>query len=167
MSIYQMPLILEAHNKNVYLTILRDSSVDDWIRERHYLKSVPLMASIKMCFKDNHHNILGCMMWGNPTARKIDQQNILELYRMYFIDDTEPFIESKCLAMARKHIRKHCPKIKGLIAYASTGAGHEGMVYRADNWYALGETKGASWKTRGGGRTDKDLSMKIRWTRSP
>ena len=167
MSIYQMPLMSEAHNTNVYLAITRDSSVDDWIRKRHYLKSAPLMASIKMCFKDGHHNIMGCMMWGNPTARKIDQKNILELYRLCFVDDTEPFIESKCLAMARKHIRKHHPHVKGLIAYSSTGMGHEGTVYKADNWYALGNTKFASWETRDGGRMDKDKSTKIRWTRSP
>ena len=167
MSIYQLALFQEELHKNVYLQIVRDSSLDEWISTRHYLKSTPLGASIKMCFKDRLHNILGCMMWGNPTSRKVDQNNVLELYRMCFTDDTEQFIESKCLAMARKHIRKHYPNVKGLIAYSSIGAGHEGIIYKADNWYVLGETKLASWQTRDGGRTDKDKSIKKRWTRSP
>lgn len=46
-------------------------------------------------------------MWGHPTSRKLDQQHLLQLTRMYFVDDTEPYAESKALAMARKYIRKH------------------------------------------------------------
>ena len=166
MSIYQIPIEPDIKNKNVYLSIVHDSSIDKWIADRHYLKSAPLGAIIRMVFKDNDHKIIGCMLWGHPTARKLDQHSILELYRMYFIDDTEPFIESKCLSMARKHIRKHHPQIKGVIAYSSTAEGHEGITYKADNWYALGTSKGASWETRPG-RIDRDLSVKIRWTRSP
>jgi hypothetical protein len=108
------------------------------------------------------------MMWGRPTARSLDRENILELTRMYLIDDTEEFAESKALAMARKHIRKNYPKIKGLLAYSSTGEGHEGKIYAADNWFPLGLTKKRSngWTSRDA-RLDRDLSQKIRWVRSP
>ena len=85
---------------------------------------------------------------------------------MCFVDDTSPFVESKSLGMARKHIRKHYGNVKGLIAYSSTGYGHEGTIYRADNWYALGGSAGGSWENREN-RTNRDLSQKIRWTRSP
>ena len=54
----------------------------------------------------------GAMMWGRPTSPKVDQENIMELTRMYFVDETEHCIESKALAMARKYIRKHYPKNK-------------------------------------------------------
>ena len=153
MSIYQIPIGPDIKNKNVYLSIVKGTSVDGWIKERHYLKSSPLGATLRMAFKSGSHEVLGCMLWGHPTARKLDQRNILELFRMFFIDDTDPFIESKCLAMARKHIRKHCPDIKGLIAYSSMGAGHEGTVYKADNWYVLGTGKGGRWGTRAGRQT--------------
>lgn len=156
----------DALHKGLQLCIEHDTSVDDWIRERHYLQSVPAGAIIRMCFKDATQRVIGCMLWGHPTARKLPQDNILELTRMCFIDDTEPFVESKCLSMARKHIRKHHTAIKGLIAYSSNGAGHEGTVYKADNWYALGVSSGASWETRPG-RVNRDLSTKTRWTRSP
>lgn len=164
--IEQCALFPDDKHKNVQLNILHDTSVDKWIAERHYLHSVPAGAVIRMCFKDMEHRILGCMLWGHPTARKLEQNNILEITRMCFIDDTPPFVESQCLGMARKHIRKHYPVIKGLLAYSSTGMGHEGTIYKADNWYMLGTSKSASWETRPG-RTNRDLSIKVRWTRSP
>ena len=151
---------------DICLQIIHDASIDRWIKERHYLQSVPAGAIIRMVFRDKAGNIIGGMLWGHPTSRKLDQRRLLELSRMYFIDETQPFAESRCLGMARKHIRSHHPAIKGLIAYSSTGAGHEGTVYMADNWYPLGVTKSASWTSREG-RTDRDLSKKIRWTRSP
>lgn len=162
----QARMFSDAERKGIYLHIMRDMSVDNWIKEHHYLQSAPAGAIIRMCFKDSKQRVIGCMMWGHPTSRKLDQKNLLELSRMCFIDDTLPFVESKCLGMARKHIRKYFPAIKGIIAYSSTGAGHEGTIYLADNWYALGVSKGASWETRPN-RTDRDLSQKIRWTRSP
>lgn len=108
------------------------------------------------------------MMWGRPTARSLDRDSLLELTRMYLIDETEPFAESRALAIARKHIRKHYPTIKGLLAYSSMGAGHEGKIYAADNWFPLGLTRKRlnGWTSREA-RTDRDLSQKIRWVRSP
>jgi len=164
--IEQIKLFPDGEQKNVRLYVEHDTTVDNWIREYHYLHSVPAGAILRFCFKNASEEILGCMMWGRPTSRKINQKNILELTRMYFVDDTEAFIESKCLSMARKYIRKHCPNVKGLIAYSSTGAGHEGIVYQADNWYALGGQKGGNWENREH-RINRDLSTKIRWTRSP
>jgi len=107
-------------------------------------------------------------MWGRPTARTLDQHSLLELTRMYMIDDTEPNAESKALAMARKYIRKHMPHVKGLIAYSSIGAGHEGVIYRADGWFPVGMTRKRKngWTSRAV-RSDRDLSQKIRWVRSP
>ena len=162
-SITEIPA---SERANIHLCILHDTSIDKWIKERHYLKSVPAGAIIRMCFTDDRNNIIGGMLWGHPTSRRIDHKTILELTRMCFIDETEPFIESRALSMARKHIRKHYPIVKGLIAYASTGMGHDGTVYRADNWYVLGVSNSASWETRPN-RVDRDTSPKMRWTRSP
>lgn len=163
--IYQEHFISDEIHKGIQLYAEHDTSVDDWLREHHYLHSTPAGAVLRLCFKDSS-GVIGCMMWGRPSSRKIDQTSILELTRMYFVDDTPPCTESKCLGMARKYIRKHYPKIKGLIAYSSIGMGHEGIVYQADNWYRLGGSKGGSWETREG-RTNRDLSQKILWTRSP
>lgn len=151
---------------DVRLEITHTTEIDEWIKERHYLKSVPCGARIRMAFKNRNHEVIGGMMWTRPAARKLPQWELLQLARMCFIDNTPRFIESHCLGLARKYIRKHFPDVKGLISYSSTGAGHEGTVYKADGWFCIGTTKSASWETRDG-RTDRDLSDKIRWARSP
>lgn len=180
MPIEQVDLFPQAQRRGVKLYIEHDKSVDDWIRENHYLRSTPAGAVLRMCFKNERHEILGCMMWGRPTSRKLDQRHILELTRMCFVNNTPPFIESQCLRMARKYIRttfnsgrggrgkqkNEREGIIGLVAYSSTGAGHEGIIYQADGWYRLGGSAGGSWESRAN-RVNRDLSMKIRWTRSP
>jgi len=159
-------LRFDAERKaNVQLLVVHTTEVDKWIAEHHYLKSTPCGARLRFWVLVDGKRV-GAMMWGRPTARNLDQWKLLELTRMYFIDDTPPFIESRALSMARKYIRKHMPEIKGLIAYSSTGQGHEGTVYEADGWFQLGVTRGTSWENRPG-RTDRDLSDKIRWVRSP
>ena len=108
--------------------------------------------------------MIGAMMWGRPTARTYDPKRILELTRLYLIDGTEPFAESRALGMARRLIRRRLPEIKGLIAYSSTGMGHAGTVYLADGWFAVGTTRAAAWNREG--RKNRDTSPKIRWVRT-
>lgn len=150
------------------LEVSRSTEIDRWIAERHYLKSVPAGARLRLWVIDDVGNRIGAMMWGRPTARSLDQHKILELTRLYMVDDTTHCAESRALSMARKHIRKHLPEIKGLIAYSSIGVGHEGTIYSADGWFAIGKTRKrkAGWTSRVG-REDRDLSQKIKWVRSP
>jgi hypothetical protein len=142
--------------------------LDRWIAERHYLKSTPAGARLRLWIIDDKGERIGAMMWGRPNARKLDQNSLLELTRMYLVDDTEPNAESKSLGLARKHIRKNLPEIKGVIAYSSTGQGHEGTIYKADNWFELGRNKVSAkgWSNRDG-RENRDASEKIRWVRTP
>lgn len=43
--------------------------------------------------------LVGAMMWGRPTSRKIDQKSILELTRCCFLDFMPKNTESKGLAI--------------------------------------------------------------------
>lgn len=138
--------------------------LDRYIAEHHYLHSVPAGAKLRLWVKDDNNNIIGAMMWGRPTARTYDYTRILELTRLYMVDDTEPYAESKALGMARKHIRKAMPEIKGLISYSSTGEGHKGIIYEADGWFAVGTTEAKKWNKKD--RANIDISKKIRWVRS-
>jgi hypothetical protein len=146
------------------LDICHSVELDKWIVERHYLHSTPAGAKLRLWIKDDSDNIIGAMMWGRPTARTYNQDRILELTRMYMIDDTEPNAESKALGMARKLIRKQLPQVKGLIAYSSTGEHHKGTIYEADGWFAVGTTEAKAWNKKG--RANIDISKKIRWVRS-
>lgn len=150
------------------LELSRSTELDKWIAERHYLQSTPPGAQLRLWVVDDNGIRIGAMMWGRPTSRNLDQASVLELTRMFLIDNNESFAESKALSMARKHIRKHLPSIKGLISYSSIGHGHEGTIYRADGWFPVGKTRKrkSGWTTREA-RIDRDLSQKIRWARSP
>ena len=147
---------------------LHSTELDRWIKERHYLRSTPAGAVLRLEFIDDDGRRIGAMMWGRPVSPKIDQIHTLELTRMYFVDDTEPCVESKALAMARRHIRKYYPQIKGLIAYSSTAEHHKGTIYIADGWFKISETKSASgsWENRDG-RKNRDLSTKLKFARTP
>ena len=149
------------------IVISHSEQVDEWLKERHYLASTPPGAKLRMWILDDSGETIGAMMWGRPSARLLDKDTLLELTRMFFIDDTEPFVESRALAMARKLIRKYMPQTKGLIAYSSTKEGHDGIVYKADNWFQFGKNQGDRWTRKNRQRADIDTSPKIRWLRSP
>ena len=148
------------------LNILHTVELDQWIKEHHYLHSTPAGAVIRMEFLNDNGQRIGGMMWGRNTSPKQNQHNQLCLTRMYFVDDTERFVESKALSMARKYIRKHHPQIKGLVAYSSSGEGHEGVVYVADGWFEVSRTRNNMRDTREN-RKNIDTSSKIKWVRSP
>ena len=151
----------------LYLNIVHNTELDAWIKERHYLHSTPAGAVIRMEFLDGAQRRIGAMLWGRPTSRMLDQTHLLQLTRMYFIDDTDPCVESQALGKARRYIRKHYPQIKGLISYCSTAEHHKGVVYLADGWFKLSESRsGGSWESRPG-RCNRDLSPKIKFARSP
>ena len=144
---------------------IHTTEMDKWIAEHHYLHSTPAGAVLRQEIQDDAGQRIGGMMWGrNPSPRQ-DQQSILCLTRMYCVDDTEPYVESRALSMARKYIRKHYPHIKGLVAYSSTGAGHEGVIYQADGWFEVSRTTGG--RDCRPGRANRDTSVKIKWCRTP
>lgn len=147
------------------LSIVHSTDLDRWIAERHYLLSTPAGAVIRMEFYSADRRRIGGMMWGRNTSPKQDHPNLLCLTRMYFVDDTERFVESRALAMARKYIRKHHPAIKGLVAYSSTRQGHEGTIYQADGWFEVSRTTQS--RDCREGRKNIDTSAKIKWCRSP
>lgn len=152
---------------NVHLEIEHTREIDKWIQERHYLGTVPAGAVLRMRFIDDATGeTIGGMLWGRNPSPKADQDNQLCLTRMYFVDKTVRFVESHALSMARKYIRKHMPKIKGVVAYSSTGACHEGTVYLADGWFIVSSTKNGCKDCRDG-RKNVDTSAKIKWVRTP
>lgn len=148
--------------------VTTSTELDNWIAARHYLQSTPAGARLRLWILDQRGNRIGAMMWGRPTARNLDSEKLLELTRMFLIDETEPFAESKALSLARKYIRKYYPEVKGLLAYSSLGEGHAGTVYLADGWFPFGKTRQRKqgWSNREP-RADRDNSQKVRWLRSP
>lgn len=144
----------------------------DWIAANHYLKSCP-PGFVHLYEITNGTGLIGGMLLGRPSAKQYDPDRILQLHRLFFIDETEPFVESHALALMRKHVRVWLPQIKGLLSYSDPTIGHEGKIYEADNWCPLGMTDehwGYGWAKGWHSREDRHeyrISKKLRWFRSP
>lgn len=113
--------------------------------------------------------LVGGMLLGRPSAKSYDPDLILQLHRMFFVDETEHCIESHALSIMRRRVRVWLPNIRGLLSYSDPTEGHEGTVYEADGWCPLGLTDekwGHGWNSRKG-RKDQKASRKMRWFRTP
>lgn len=139
-----------------------------WIADNHYLQCCPPGFVHLYEFIEGKRRIGGVLL-GRPSAKQYDPDKILQLHRMFFIDDTEPNVESQGLAMMRKMVRIWLPQIRGLLSYSDPEVGHAGTVYEADNWCPMGLTGehwGDGWNSRNGRRDDRP-SKKMRWFRTP
>lgn len=140
----------------------------DWIATHHYLQSCP-PGFVQLYEFTEGRELIGGMLLGRPSAKQYNPDKILQLHRMFFIDETERFVESQGLAIMRKHVRTWIPGIRGLLSYSDPTEGHEGTVYEADMWCPLGMTDeawGAGWESRDGRKAEKK-SRKMRWFRTP
>lgn len=109
------------------------------------------------------------MQIGRPTSRALDGDRILELNRMYFIDDAPKNTESHALSVMRRFVRVWFPRVRLLLAYSDPQHGHAGTIYEADGWAPFGKTthkKGYGWKSRPN-RKDDPVTPKQRWIRTP
>lgn len=139
-----------------------------WVIDRHYLKSAPPGFAFVLEFTSDGQRI-GAMIFGRPSSRELDAGRLLELTRMYFVDEAPKNTESQGLAKARALIRKWFPQIRLLLAYSDPAQGHKGTVYEADGWAPFGKTKhvsGYGWKSREGRRSEQ-CWPKQRWVRTP
>ena len=139
-----------------------------WLKERHYLHSTPPGYVAVLEFIEGHERI-GAMMLGRPAARKLDQNRILSLDRMFFVDEAPKNTESHALSLMRKFVRIWFPGVRLLISYSDPEQGHTGGVYEADGWAPFGTTckhTGHGWKSRTGRRNDP-VTSKLRWVRTP
>lgn len=139
-----------------------------WIAAHHYLQSCPPGFIAVLEFVQGAE-LVGAMLLGRPSAKEYNPDKILQLHRVFFIDEMPKNTESAGLAMMRKWVRTWLPSIRLLLSYSDPTEGHEGTIYQADGWCPLGMTSekwGYGWNSRKG-RRDQKVSKKIRWVRTP
>jgi hypothetical protein len=139
-----------------------------WIKARHYSKRTPPGYAVALEFVEDRERI-GAMLLGRPGPRALKSPPILELTRMYFVDEAAPMVESHSLSMMRRFVRTWMPQIRLLLAYSDPAQGHAGTVYEADGWAQLGYTthkSGHGWRSRPN-RSEDPVSVKVRWVRTP
>ena len=139
-----------------------------WIKARHYTKRCPPGFVLALEFLQGRERV-GGMLLGRPGARSLNADLVMELTRMYFVDEAPTNTESRGLALMRRFIRTWLPGVRLLLAYSDPSNGHTGMVYGADGWAPFGLTthkRGYGWKSRPN-RNDDPVCPKQRWVRTP
>lgn len=109
------------------------------------------------------------MLLGRPSSRAFDADRIIELTRMYFVDEAPRNTESRGLSIMRKFVRTWLQGVRLLIAYSNPSVGHSGGVYEADGWAPFGMTThktGYGWRSRPN-RSADPVTPKQRWVRTP
>jgi hypothetical protein len=89
--------------------------------------------------------LVGVAVFGQPSGRGVaasiwhggNEQNTLELLRLFVADGTGKNAESWFLARCNRAIPS---EVEMLVAYSAPGAGHHGGCYQASNWLYLGRS---------------------------
>ncbi|ARF70787.1 hypothetical protein B7C51_25290 (plasmid) [Paenibacillus larvae subsp. pulvifaciens] len=55
----------------IHVEVSRSTELDRWIAERHYLKSTPAGAKLRLWILDDQGNRIGAMMWGETHCKKL------------------------------------------------------------------------------------------------
>jgi len=74
----------------------------------------------------------GCMVWGNPTSRRLPTGRWLELIRWGL--KGIPNGGSQQFAAFRRWALDNLPNVTTFVSYSDPSAGHTGALYRACNW---------------------------------
>ncbi len=101
--------------------------------------------------------LMGVLQFGyamNPASQGgvvsgTNQDEYLELNRMWLDDKLPRNGESLCISYAIKYIKKVYPKIKWIQSFADERCRCFGVVYQAANFYYIGEHNNVFWELDG------------------
>ena len=126
------------------------------IIKNHYSKKVYNATYIHLgVFYKN--NIKGVLQYGyamNPAScgsvvKGTQQDEYLELNRMWIDDDCKQYAESQAISYSIKYIKKKLKKIKWIQSFADERCGGFGIVYQACSFDFYGEHKSIFWTLNG------------------
>tara|TARA_R100001460_G_scaffold82971_1_gene123863 strand:- start:98 stop:790 length:693 start_codon:yes stop_codon:yes gene_type:complete len=126
------------------------------IIKNHYSKKVYNATYIHLgVFYKN--NLKGVLQYGyamNPAScgsvvKGTQQNEYLELNRMWIDDDCKQYAESQAISHSIKYIKKKLKKIKWIQSFADERCGGFGIVYQACSFDYFGEHKSIFWTLEG------------------
>lgn len=109
----------------------------------HYAKRMVTGKTVKIGVWENDL-FIGCIIYGrgaNNNALKkygLTATGGAELMRVALKEHVNPV--TKIMSISRKLLLSNSPNLKLIISYADPGQGHEGIIYKADNWIYEGKT---------------------------
>ena len=122
--------------------------IQSFIHKWHYSHDTNGIQQ-RQCFAlYNDNKIIGAIIYAIPsmpnTAKKYNPDNpdrCWELRRLCCIDDTPTNTESYFIGQTLRWIRQNTD-IEVIVSYADLEQGHEGVIYKASNFYYLGQSGG-------------------------
>jgi hypothetical protein len=118
--------------------------------KNHYLHRKP--SCVRSFGLYDNDLLLGVIIYGIPASNsvmqlcgKVNQKNVIELVRLWTVDDGQRNKESYLIS----HSLKMLP-YEIVISYADASYGHVGIVYQATNWIYTGLTdRHVAWNIDG------------------
>jgi hypothetical protein len=91
--------------------------------------------------------LIGVLVYGNSVGRNasnsitplLNNNNVLELTRVWIADGYGKNIESYCIAESFRQINTDYPQIKCILSYADSEVGHTGKIYQATGFIYQGD----------------------------
>ena len=126
------------------------------IKRNHYSGKIVNNAYVHLgVFMDSE--LVGVLQFGyamNPASgrsvvRDTENDEYLELNRMWLDDFAPRNSESRAISYALKYIRKAWPKVRWIQSFADERCGLNGTVYRAANFDYAGEHTSVFWEIDG------------------
>ena len=114
-------------------------------RRWHYLGETDFISTIDFGASFDNRCV-GALSFGSPNAKELypyfdrhTQEGWYEIKRLAMEDECPKNSESRFIGIAIKLLRK-AVKVRGIITYADSGVGHEGIIYRATGFEYKGLT---------------------------
>ena len=145
------------------------SAIQSFVEKWHYSHSTNGVQHTQCFALFDGMTMIGAMIYALPsmkaTAAKYNPINPLrcwELRRLCCIDDTPTNTESYFIGKTLRWLRQNT-KIEVIISYADLEQGHEGVIYKASNFYYLGQTgKGQSLMVDGKKYHARSMNQKLK-----
>lgn len=91
--------------------------------------------------------LIGVLVYGNAVGRNastsispmLNNNNVLELTRLWIEDGYGKNIESYCIAESFRQLNQNYPNIKCILSYADSEVGHTGKIYQATGFIYQGD----------------------------
>jgi len=127
------------------VSLCERKEVRDFIEKWHYSHSINGLNT-SYCFKLTYNDkIIGAMLYGRLAMAGVWKKyadsvdDVIELRRLCCIDDTPSNTESFFIGNTLRWLRDNTD-IKMVVSYADPYYNHEGIIYKASNFYHAGFT---------------------------
>lgn len=156
MSLYGEKECLGFGGDEFYIKEIDRDLAIDIIKKNHYSKKVYNATYIHLGLFVNKQ-LKGVLQYGyamNPAScgsvvEGTNQNEYLELNRMWIADNVGQYPESKAISYSIKFIKKKYPKIKWIQSFADERCGGFGIVYQACSFNFYGEHTSDFWELDG------------------